>query len=72
LTLFGKFRIYFESQQLFLNKYLGGGWAWSLHFVRLLMSARWSFRVTPNVWRLCEEADFGELNCQHSTKVDAR
>lgn len=22
--------------------------------------------------RLCEEADFGALNCQHSTKVDAR
>jgi len=25
-----------------------------------------------NVLRLCEEADFGALNCQHTTKVDAR
>ena len=24
------------------------------------------------VLRLCEEADFGALNCQHTTKVDAR
>jgi hypothetical protein len=26
----------------------------------------------PDVSRLCEEADFGAQNCQHSTKVDAR
>lgn len=30
------------------------------------------FRVAHNVLRLCEEADFGALNCQHATKVDAR
>ena len=28
--------------------------------------------VGANGSRLCEEADFGALNCQHSTKVDAR
>jgi hypothetical protein len=28
--------------------------------------------ITANVLRLCEEADFGAQNCQHSTKVDAR
>ena len=28
--------------------------------------------IVTNVWRLCEEADFGALNCQHTTKVDAR
>jgi hypothetical protein len=25
-----------------------------------------------NGLRLCEEADFGAQNCQHTTKVDAR
>jgi hypothetical protein len=30
------------------------------------------FSMTGNGLRLCEEADFGALNCQHSTKVDAR
>jgi hypothetical protein len=29
-------------------------------------------RLAGNVLRLCEEADFGALNCQHTTKVDAR
>ena len=28
--------------------------------------------IVANVLRLCEEAEFGALNCQHSTKVDAR
>ena len=28
--------------------------------------------LTYNGLRLCEEADFGALNCQHTTKVDAR
>ena len=28
--------------------------------------------LAANVLRLCEEADFGALNFQHSTKVDAR
>ena len=26
----------------------------------------------PDGLRLCEEADFGALNCQHTTKFDAR
>ena len=29
-------------------------------------------RIANNVLRLCEEADFGALNCQHTTKFDAR
>ena len=28
--------------------------------------------LAGNVWRLCEEADFGAQNCQHTTKIDAR
>jgi hypothetical protein len=28
--------------------------------------------ITYNVLRLCEEADFGAQNCQHTTKFDAR
>jgi hypothetical protein len=28
--------------------------------------------LVHNVLRLCEEADYGAQNCQHSTKVDAR
>jgi hypothetical protein len=28
--------------------------------------------MNANVLRLCEEADFGELNCQYTTKIDAR
>jgi hypothetical protein len=28
--------------------------------------------VATNVLRLCEEADFGALNCQQTTKFDAR
>jgi hypothetical protein len=28
--------------------------------------------MTANGLWLCEEADFEALNCQHSTKVDAR
>jgi hypothetical protein len=31
-----------------------------------------STTLAGNVLRLCEEADFGAQNCQHSTKVDAR
>jgi hypothetical protein len=31
-----------------------------------------SFSITANVLRLCEEADFGAQNCQHTTKFDAR
>ena len=30
------------------------------------------FKISANVLRLCEEADFGAQNFQHSTKVDAR
>lgn len=30
----------------------------------------WDLEV--NVWRLCEEADYGTLNCHYTTKVDAR
>ncbi len=37
------------------------------HHVELIASIR-----QFDVWRLCEEADFGAQNCQHSTKVDAR
>ena len=29
-------------------------------------------KITANGLRLCEEADFGALNCQHTTKFDAR
>ena len=28
--------------------------------------------LATNGLRLCEEADFGAQNCQHSTKVDAK
>lgn len=31
-----------------------------------------SGNMAHNVSRLCEEAEFGAQNCQHSTKVDAR
>ena len=31
-----------------------------------------SFTMPANGLRLCEEADFGAQNCQHTTKVDAR
>ena len=52
---------------------------WSKWFVNVLKFKFWSSvrwlqcrqTMAGNVWRLCEEADFGELNCQHSTKVDA-
>jgi hypothetical protein len=28
--------------------------------------------LSANIYRLCEEADFGAQNYQHTTKVDAR
>jgi len=34
-------------------------------------NVRW-VKLSDNVLRLCEEADFGAQNCQRSTKVDAR
>ena len=41
-------------------------------YVCRLMVALSGLRVADNVLRLCEEADFGAQNCQHTTKVDAR
>jgi len=49
-------------------------------FVFVLMFKFWSVcrvvngrpTIGYNVLRLCEEADLGAQNCQHSTKVDAR
>lgn len=41
-------------------------------FVGMMNVSRKFVRVTYNVLRLCEEADFGAQNCQHTTKVDAR
>ncbi len=37
-----------------------------------LLNLRSRAKMAVNVLRLCEEADFGAQNCQHSTKVDAR
>jgi hypothetical protein len=36
------------------------------------ISICWFVKMTYNVLWLCEEADFGALNCQHTTKFDAR
>ena len=33
---------------------------------------KWEVIRQSDVLRLCEEADYGALNCQHTTKVDVR
>jgi hypothetical protein len=39
---------------------------------KLVIETRKAVFSQPDVLRLCEEADFGALNCQHTTKFDAR
>jgi hypothetical protein len=41
-------------------------------FVVKFMVVVSSNRLAYNGLRLCEEADFGALNCHYTTKVDAR